>query len=57
MFLTNNKRAISRFFGMVTLTTSSNTNEVIRPTFFYDEISQVKKNTKRIKGTKKHQKA
>ena len=62
MFLTNNKRAISRFFGMVALTTSSNKNVVIRPVlnflfFFYDKISQVQKSTKRIQGTKKHQKA
>ena len=47
---------------MVALTTSSNKNVVIRLVlnflfFFYDKISQVQKSTKRIQGTKKHQKA
>ena len=40
---------------------SSNINEVIRSVLnflfsFYDKISQVQKSTKRIQGTKKHQK-
>ena len=41
---------------------SSNINEVTRSVlnvfiFFYDKISQVQKRTKRMQGTKKHQKA
>ena len=36
---------------------SSNINNVIRSSFFYDKISQVEKSTKRLEGTKKYQKA